>query len=121
MEETILTTCKRNISGIEPDNHDFDLELLDHINSIFRVLNRYGIGKESFCATVNSVWSDFLDAKTDYYSMVKTYIPLKVKLFWDPPTVGSAVEALKEAVKEMEFDLMVRRECPNSFAEEDDE
>lgn len=120
MAETILTTCKRNISGLEPDNTDFDLELLDHINSALRILNRYGIGKESFCATVSSVWSDFLDEKDQYYSMVKSYIPLKIKYFWDPPTVGAAVTAIENTVKEMEFDLMVRRECPESFSEEDD-
>lgn len=120
MDETILVTVKRNISGLEPDNHDFDAELLDHINSMLRTLNRFGIGKESFIADANSVWSDFLDDKVSYYSTVKSYISNKIKLFWDPPTVGSAVEALKEAVKEMEFDLMVRRECPDSFSEDDD-
>ena len=120
MEETILVTVKRNISGLEPDNNDFDAELLDHINSMLRTLNRFGIGKESFIADENSVWSDFLGEQTAYYATVRTYIPNKIKLFWDPPTVGAAVEALKESVKECEFDLMVRRECPESFSEDDE-
>lgn len=120
MDENILITVKRNINGLTDDNTDFDTELLDHINAQLRILNRFGIGVESFCATSDSVWSDFLGEDTQYYSMVKSYVPLKIKLFWDPPTVGSAVEALKEMVKEYEFDLMVRRECPESFDVEDD-
>lgn len=120
MEETILVTCKRNMSGITPDNHDFDQEILDHINTYISVLNGFGIGKESFTATADSVWSDFLDEKVSYYQMVKTYIPLKIKHWWDPPTVGAAVNAMSENLKELEFRLMVRRECPESFSEEED-
>jgi hypothetical protein len=121
MEEAILVTVKRNISGLEPDNHDFDLELLDHINSMLRTLNRFGIGKESFAATADSVWSDFLDDKVSYYQIVKTWLPLKIKYWWDPPTVGAAVNAISETLKELEFRLMIRRECPESFSEEDDD
>ena len=120
MDEIILTTVKRNISGLTEDNHDFDDELLDHINSTLRIVNRYGIGVESFCATSTSTWGDFLGDDTDYYSMLKSYVPLKIKLWWDPPTVGAAVEAIKETLKEYEFDLMVRRECPESFSEDEE-
>lgn len=115
MEETILVTCKRNISGLTPDNHDFDLEILDHINTYIRTLNRFGIGKENFVATADSVWSDYLDGDVDYYTTVKSYIPLKIKYMWDPPTVGAAVSAIQESLKELEFDLMIHRECPETF------
>ena len=90
MDENILITVKRNINGLTEDNTDFDTELLDHINAQLRILNRFGIGVESFCATSDSVWSDFLGEDTQYYSMVKSYVPLKIKLFWDPPTVGGS-------------------------------
>jgi hypothetical protein len=115
MEETILVTIKRNMSGITPENHDFDLEILDHINTYLRFCNRFGIGVESFCADANSVWSDFLGDDVNYYSAVKDYITLKIKHWWDPPTVGAAVNAIEEAIKQIEFDLMIRRECPESF------
>jgi hypothetical protein len=115
MEETILTTVKRDINGLTEENHDFDDELLDHINTYLRFCNRFGIGAESFCATVSSTWSDFLGEDVDYYSAVKTYITLKIKYWWDPPTVGAAVNAIQETLKEIEFDLMIRRECPESF------
>lgn len=115
MEETILVTVKRDINGLTPDNHDFDNELLDHINTYLRTLNRFGIGKESFIADADSVWSDFLGDKVDYYATAKTYITLKIKYWWDPPTVGAAVNAIQETLKELEFDLMIRRECPDSF------
>lgn len=115
MEETILTTIKRDLNGLTEDNHDFDAELIDHINSTFRFLNRFGIGVESFCINASSVWSDFLGDDVDYYSAVKTYTALKIRYWWDPPTVGAAVTAIQETLKELEFDLMIRRECPESF------
>lgn len=120
MEETILTTIKRDMSGLTEDNHDFDAEILDHINTYLRTLNRFGIGVESFCADANSVWSDFLGSHVDYYSSAKTYIALKIKYWWDPPTVGAAVNAIQEALKEIEFDLMIRRECPDTFGRIDE-
>lgn len=118
LDETILTTVKRDVNGLTPENTDFDQELLDHINSVLRFLNRYGIGKESFIATADSTWSDFLGENTDYFSACKTYLALKIRNFWDPPTVGAAVTAIQETLKELEFDLMLRRECRESFAEE---
>lgn len=120
MEETILTTIKRDINGLTEDNHDFDDELLDHINTVFRTVNRYGIGVESFCADANSVWSDFLGPFVRYYSTVKTYTALKIKYWWDPPTVGAAVNAISDTLKELEFDMMVRRECPETFERGDE-
>lgn len=115
MDEKILTTIKRDINGLTEDNTDFDDELLDHINSFLRYLNRFGIGVESFIATKDSLWSDFLGEDVAYYSEAKLYITLKIKYWWDPPTVGAAVNAINESLKELEFNLMVRRECPESF------
>ena len=117
MDEIMLITVKRNVSGLDPENTDFDDELLDHINSILRILNRYGIGKDKYMATAESTWRDFLGEEAEAYSECKTYVTLKIRYFWDPPTVGSAVTAIQETIKELEFDLMIRRECPDSFEE----
>lgn len=121
MEETILVTCKRNMSGITPDNHDFDQEILDHINTYLSVLNGLGIGVESFTATAESTWSDFLGDDVSYYQMAKTFIPNKIKYWWDPPTVGAAVNAIQESNKELEFRLMMKRECPESFDHDEED
>jgi hypothetical protein len=119
MSEKILETVKRNLSGIEPDNTDFDLELIDHINSRLRALNRLGIGKSNFIADENSVWEDFIDDKVAEFAIVKSYVPLKIKIFWDPPTVGAASQALEKTIEEMEFDLLVRRESPDAFKDDE--
>lgn len=121
MDEKILTTIKRDISGLTEENTDFDDELLDNINSFLRYLNRFGIGVDNFIATKDSLWSDFLGDDVAYYSEAKTYITLKIKYWWDPPTVGAAVNAIQETLKELEFNLMVRRECPESFNHETDD
>lgn len=120
MDEIILVSVKRDINGMTAENTDFDDELLTHINSALRILNRFGIGVERFIANAESKWSDFLGDDVDYYAEAKSYVALKIKNFWDPPTVGAAVSALEEMVKELEFDLMLRRECPASFGNEGD-
>ena len=115
MVETILTTIKRDLNGLTPENTDYDAELLDHINSFIRYLNRFGIGEDRFIATSESTWEDLLGDDADYYSEAKLYLTLKIKYWWDPPTVGAAVNAIQETLKELEFNLMIRRECPESF------
>lgn len=115
MDENILITIKRNMTGMTPENHDFDSEILDHINTYIRFLHRLGIGKDNFYATAESMWSDLLGEDVTYYNDAKDYIMLKIKHWWDPPTVGAAVNAIEEALKELEFNLRMERECPDTL------
>lgn len=119
-DENILVTVKRNMTGITPDNHDFDSEILDHINTYIRFLNRFGIGTENFYATAESMWSDLLGDDLTYYMDAKDYITLKIKYWWDPPTVGAAVSAIENSIKEIEFNLMMHRECPDTYRMDDE-
>lgn len=119
-DENILITVKRNMTGITPDNHDFDSEILDHINTYIRFLNRFGIGAENFYATTESNWSDLLGDDLTYYMDAKDYITLKIKYWWDPPTVGAAVSAIENSIKEIEFNLMMHRECPDTYRTDDE-
>ena len=120
MDETILVTIKRNLSGLTPDNHDYDAEILDHINTYIRFLHRFGIGADSFYATAESLWSDFLGNDVAYYNDAKDYIMLKVKYWWDPPTVGAVVSAVENSLKEIEFNLRMERECPDTLRPAED-
>ena len=105
--DSILNSVKQQL-GITSDYNAFDAELILHINSVLRILNQLGVGKLGFeISDSNSTWSDFLGDKESILSDVKTYVYLKVRYFWDPPSVGSHMSALENIIKELEWRINV--------------
>lgn len=103
MEESILNSVKK-LLGIVPEYEAFDTDLITHINSVFMILQQMGVGpEEGFTISDSSAtWDDFT---TDTKLVgVRTYVPLKVRLIFDPPT-GSTKEAVENVVAEMEWRL----------------
>lgn len=106
--DSILTSIKQQL-GIVEDYDAFDNELIIHINSVLRILNQMGVGKTGFnISDLSSTWSDFLGAYEKDLSDVKTYVYLKVRTIWDPPTVGSHVTAMENMIKELEWRINVQ-------------
>lgn len=109
MTESILNSTKK-ILGIEADYTAFDVDIMMHINSIFAVLHQIGIGPEEGFTIVDdgAVWSDFITDNRQ--NSVKTYVYLRVRLLFDPPTTSFHQEALKQQYQELEWRLNVVRE-----------
>lgn len=103
--ESILTSTKKVI-GITEEDTTFDEVLIMHINSTFMVLNQLGVGpSDGFRIEDNtSIWSDFTSDKPTIMA-VKTYVPAKVKLIFDPPQASTVLTCLKEIVAEFESRL----------------
>lgn len=106
MDQSILTSVKK-LLGI-PDSYDaFDLDIIIHINTVFVVLYELGVGDEPFSITdKTAVWSDFLKDSKDL-NLVQTYVYLKVRLMFDPPTSSAAIQAMKDLISELEFRINV--------------
>lgn len=106
MDQSILTSVKK-LLGI-PDGYEaFDLDVIIHINTVFVVLYELGVGDEPFSITdKTAVWSDFLKDSKDL-NLVQTYVYLKVRLMFDPPTSSAAIQAMKDLVSELEFRINV--------------
>ena len=105
--ESILTSIKK-LLGISEEDENFDIDVIMHINTVFALLKRMGVGpSEGFSIKdADSMWTDFIDDDVDStLEAVKTYIYLKVKLIFDPPTSSSMMEAIKENIKELEWSL----------------
>ena len=105
--ESILTSIKK-LLGIEEDYEQFDADIIIHINTVFRLLKRMGVGPTTGFKIEDSesTWSEFLDDDTEEsLDDVKTYIYLKVKMIFDPPTNSAHMEAIKENIKELEWTL----------------
>lgn len=107
LEESILTSIKK-LLGIVEDYTIFDTDIIIHINSAFTRLKQLGVGpSEGFRIIDKSeTWDEFVDDE-DYLDSVKTYIYLKVKIIFDPPLNASVMEAYKQEIKELEWNLNV--------------
>lgn len=111
MDESILNSTKKNL-GVDASYTAFDLDIITHINSVFSTLAQLGVGPaEGFMIEDDSaVWGDFLGSDRNLNS-VKTYMYLRVRLLFDPPTTSYHIQAIQEQVRELEWRLNVYREA----------
>ena len=86
MGDSILVTIKKML-GLEDNYTPFDVDVMVHINAALMSLTQLGIGpKEGFTITdYTQTWSDFITNEVKL-GAVKTYVYLKVKMVFDPPT-----------------------------------
>lgn len=102
---SILNTIKK-LLGIDILDDAFDDDIVTHINSVFMILNHLGVGpSETFLITGDTeTWDQFIgDIKN--IDAVKSYIYLKVKLLFDPPTSSFVLEANNRVISELEWRL----------------
>lgn len=109
--ESILITIKQML-GPGAEHEHFDPEIINHINSVLADLTQMGVGPdEGFrIEDETSVWSDFIDTDTTMFDSVKTYIYLRVKLIFDPPTSSAVLNAYQRDIEKWEFRLNLAAE-----------
>lgn len=108
--ESILDSIKL-LLGIDKDYRHFDNQLIPHINSVFMILWQLGVGPRT-CFMIEdeyAIWDDFTEGRYDV-NAVKTYVYLRVKLIFDPPTTSFVLDAMKRQADEMEWRLNVQVE-----------
>lgn len=110
--ESILTSIKK-LLGIEHDYEHFDKDIIMHINAALMTLNQLGVGpKEGFLITGDTeTWDRFLGGFNNLEA-VKTYVYLKVRMVFDPPS-SSVMESLKRQADEYEWRLLTQSEFVN--------
>ena len=111
MDDSILNSVKK-ILGIASDYDAFDTDIIIHINSVFSTLTQLGLGpNEGFMIEdASAVWEDFL-LGDKRLNAIKTYVYLRVRVLFDPPTTGFVLAALQEQIKELEWRMNVVREA----------
>ena len=107
VEDSILLSIKK-LLGMEPEEFDqYDVDITLHINTVIETLNQIGVDMpDGFSVTDKTVlWSDYLNrAKySQIKDSIKSYIYLKVRLVFDPPTNISLINAINENIKELEW------------------
>lgn len=107
MSNSILTSTKKNLD-IPEDYEAFDLNIITHINSVFSTLTQLGVGPSVgfMIEDATSVWSDLLGTDPRL-NAVKTYVYLRVRMLFDPPSTSYLVEAMRQQIQEIEWRLNV--------------
>ena len=103
--DSILTSVKKML-GIAEEYTHFDADLIMHINSVFMILAQLGVGPSEgfFIEDDTATWDEFIQDNKEINS-VKSYVGLKVRLLFDPPSSSAAMEAANRLIEEFEWRL----------------
>lgn len=103
--ESILNSIKKLVM-VDTDYDAFDDIIKININTVLANLIQMGVGPvEGFHITgEDEVWDDFLQGRLDL-EPVKTYVYLKVKMYFDPPQSSAYIEAINKQLNELEVRL----------------
>lgn len=109
--ESILTSIKKML-GIAEEYKQFDADIIMHINSVFTTLRQLGVGPSEgfYIENETSEWTDFIQDLTKVQA-VKSYVYLRVKILFDPGSIGSStLAAYERQIQEFEWRLNIEAE-----------
>lgn len=102
MSNSILNEIKK-LLGIAEEYTHYDTDIIIHINSVFSILEDFGVCKVSNYHITGSdnLWDEVVEDKT--VEFVKTYIYMRVKLIFDPPSTSFVITSYENLIKELEW------------------
>ena len=104
--ESILKTIKKQL-GMSESSTAFDTDAIININTTFMILTQMGVGPaEGFTIKDDyALWTDFISEDSVKFEGVKTYVYLKAKMVFDPPSSSVVMQAMKDSIAELEWRL----------------
>lgn len=103
---SILNSVKKSLGIIEYEF--YDPELILHINTVFADLNQIGVGPEvGYSITdATNLWSEFTENDI-LLNNVKSYMFLRVKLLFDPPTASTVLASYEKQISELVYRMYI--------------
>lgn len=110
MADSILNDVKSTL-GISSSDTSFDTEVILHTNSAISFLEQLGVGPTDGLAITNAStgWASLLGTDANL-SLAKSYIYLRVRLLFDPPTTSYLIDAMNAQIRELESRINMYRE-----------
>jgi hypothetical protein len=106
--ESILVSIKKQL-GLGEDYTHFDPDIIMHINTaLMDLTQQLGIGPSQGFAISDekAEWSQFIpNASLVKLEGVKTYVWLRVKLLFDPPSSSAHLESYNRQIEKLEWRL----------------
>ena len=114
MTDSIFSSVKK-VVGLLGDDGSFDEDILLHINSVVSTLRQLGLSIPSDFYVRDDVqtWRDLLGEFRDL-DIVKSYMVMKVRLMFDPPSSSFGLASMTEMVNEFEWRINVLTDQPYS-------
>lgn len=116
MEESILDSVKLSL-GIPVEYEHFDQQIMLHLNTVMAILPQLGVGPEEgfFVQDDQTTWGDLIgDTELAYKLLyVKSYVCLRVRLLFDPPSSSGAIDAMERQMRELEWRITVTKDPVN--------
>lgn len=117
MGESILLTIRKLIGGDEEysASDPFTFNIIIAINSALATLNQFKVGVDGFTISDDSAtWSDFLgpteSANGVTLNEVMSFVYLRVRKEFDPPTSSVLMQAINEQIDEIGWRLCTKME-----------
>ena len=114
MTDSIFNSVKK-VVGLLGDDGSFDEDILLHINSVVSTLRQLGLSipADFYVRDDVQTWSDLLGEFRDL-DLVKSYMTMKVRLMFDPPSSSFGLKSMEEMVKEYEWRINILTDQPYS-------
>lgn len=105
-EESILESVKTAL-GVPSSDDYFSPQIIMHLNSVFAILTQLGVGPDDGFIIIDGteVWSDYLE-NNNLLNFVKTYVAMRTRMLFDPPTSSQMTTAYENAIKEIEWRIL---------------
>ena len=102
--DNILDSIKK-LLGISQDYNAFDQDLIIHINTVFVILHQFNVGPSEgfFIEDGSEEWSDYSTLLNE--NIVRTFVYLKVRMMFDPPTSSALLDSINNTLAELEWRL----------------
>lgn len=101
--DSILTSIKK-LLGIAEDYTHFDSDIIMHINSVFNDLSSLGVtSANGFAISDGTATWDQLLPDDKHLEVIKSYIYLRVRLLFDPPSNSSHLQAITNQIEKYEW------------------
>ena len=108
---SILNDTKK-ILGIDSTYDVFDQDIITFINAAFSVVNQLGVGPDAgfYVTDTTDEWVD-IGVSDKLEKLLQTYVYLRVRMLFDPPSMSFLVDSMNNQLKEYEWRLIVFREA----------
>lgn len=113
MSHFILSDLRKSAGSTEDYDEYFDSQLMMHANTLFALLIQVGVGPETGFKVedAGTTWDEYYaqckNPEDPKLKMVESYICIKTRILFDPPTNSTVLQSLNDTAKELEWRLNV--------------
>lgn len=97
----------KQVLGVDAEDHSFDVDIMMHINSALMILRQTGaLPSGSRIIDDSTTWDELFPPANGLWA-VQSYIYLRCRILFDPPSNSFVQTAIEKQLSELEWRLNV--------------